>query len=345
MLNIAKIWAAIIGFFVLSTLVFTEVAKADICNQSDYVVTNISGTTVDYGDTQWPVKTIVFSDAFGSRTLGENYDFHRGIDLKGEEGDAVYSIADGVVTKVQEDCDPGSSDCPYAKGGKVVVIKHSLPEGVQFLLEGRSFSKYYSVYQHLQDFNTDNGKLQEEQQVNKGSRIGSLGRTGATYAHLHLETRVGTTCSGESQIRGSCKPFGAKIIDPSVNPLYFLNEQSRAYVNDNNYQVCVTKNPQVNVEFFSPRTELDFNEIEVVYNGGTKIINFSRKTGINLAFVDKNPYDGVQIIPSDFRSSTPQYIIKFDFQNLTDFEEINIRDIWGNGKKIVPVTSPISTPR
>jgi murein DD-endopeptidase MepM/ murein hydrolase activator NlpD len=102
MLNIAKIWAAIIGFFVLSTLVFTEVAKADICNQSDYVVTNISGTTVDYGDTQWPVKTIVFSDAFGSRTIGENYDFHRGIDLKGEEGDAVYSIADGVVTKVQE---------------------------------------------------------------------------------------------------------------------------------------------------------------------------------------------------------------------------------------------------
>ena len=344
MLNIPKTLVAIIIIFVLFALVFTEVAKADTCAQSNYVVTNLSGTTIDYGDTQWPINTIEFSDAFGSRTLNGRYDFHRGIDLKGNGGEPIYSIADGQVTKVQPNCNSGDSGCTFPNGGNVVVIRHSLPSGAPFLLKGQSFSRYYSVYEHLQDFNTGNGTLTNQQKVSRGSRIGSLGSTNATYPHLHLETRVGTTCSGESQMNPSSQScyqlFGSNVIDPNVNPLYFLDEITNVSVDDNNYEVCVTKDTQVNVEFSSPRAELDFNEIEVLYAGATKTINFTTKEGINLASVDTNPYNGVQIIPSDFNSSTPEYVIKFEFQDLSDFDEINVRDIWENGRKIVPATLP-----
>lgn len=348
MLKISKFLSIIISISVLFALIFTEVAKADTCDQSNYVVTDLSGTTIDYGDTQWPINTIKFSDAFGSRTLNGRYDFHRGIDLKGDEGEPIYSIADGQVTKVQPDCNSGDSDCTFPNGGNVVVIRHSLPSGVSFLLKGQSFTRYYSVYEHLQDFNTGNGTLTNQQKVSRGSRIGSLGSTKATYPHLHLETRVGTTCSGESQMNPSSQScyqlFRSTVIDPNVNPLYFLEEIANVSVNANNYKVCVTKDTQVNVEFSSPRTELDFNEIEVLYAGTTKRINFTTKEGINLASVDTNPYNGVQIIPSDFKSSTPEYVIKFKFQNLSDFDEINVRDVWGNGRKIVPTTSPYHTP-
>lgn len=35
-----------------------------------------------------------------------------------------------------------------------------------------------------------------------------------------------------------------------------------------------------------------------------------------------------------FDSSTPKYIIEFDFANFTNFKEINVTDVWENGKRI-----------
>ncbi len=105
MLHITKIFASILALFVLISPTSALALNAANCDMSNYEITDLSGTIEDYDDTVWPVDDIHFSDAFGSRDLVGNYDFHRGIDLKGDVGDPVYSIADGRVFRIQPDCD------------------------------------------------------------------------------------------------------------------------------------------------------------------------------------------------------------------------------------------------
>ncbi|HLO85260.1 MAG TPA: M23 family metallopeptidase [Nostocaceae cyanobacterium] len=344
MLKTFKFIATVILTCVFTTFVFSQSASTITCSQSNFTVTNISGTGTDYGDMRWPVaeSNIIFNDAFGSRTLSantNNYDFHRGIDFKGNEGDPIYAIADGTVTKVQANCTSGTTGCSFPSGGNVVVIQHTLASDKAFPFNSRSFTTYYSVYLHLKDFIIDaNGNTLTTGSITKGQQIGHLGQTDANYPHLHFEIRVGTLCSGEAQSKsGSCyQTLGLPVFDPSVNPLYFFEYVSGIYENNNNYGVCVTTSPNLKVQFESPRNELDFNEIEVIYSGGSKKVNFSLKDGINLTNVDTNPYNDVKITPSDFTATTANYGIAFDFTNLTNYQEIYLRDIWGNGKKIVP---------
>ena len=191
------------------------------------------------------------------------------------------------------------------------------------------------------DIQTKDGEITEDEEIDvpRGQQIGTLGRTDASYPHLHFETRVGTTCSAQS----SCAQTGTdgQRIDPHVNPLYFLDFVDDFYEDQNDYDVCVETTDNLQVTFSSPRTELDFNEIEVVYPGGERTVNFSTREGINLANVDENPFNDIEITPSDFRSSppTPRYVIEFDFQNVSDFDQIELKDIWGNGKRIEKKTS------
>lgn len=87
---------------------------------------------------------------------------HHGVDYAGPHGMAIYSTADGVVTKAGT-----------ASGyGKVVYIKH------EFGLETR--------YGHLSSIDVEVG-----QRVSRGDRIGGMGNTGrSTGTHLHYEVRV-----------------------------------------------------------------------------------------------------------------------------------------------------------
>ncbi len=335
MLHITKILASILALFVLISPTSALALNAADCDMSNYEITDLSGTIEDYDDTVWPVDDIQFSDAFGSRDLVGNYDFHRGIDLRGDVGDPVYSIADGTVFRIQPDCDKKKNpECRYPNGGNVLIVRHDLDH--DFQLGGRNFSRYYSLYLHLDSFA---GDLKEGKEVATGKQIGTLGRTDASYPHLHFETRVGTTCSAQS----SCAQTGTdgQRIDPHVNPLYFLDFVDDVYEDDNNYDVCIDTTDNLKVKLSSPRTELDFNEIQVTYPGGEKTINFSTREGINLENVDENPFNDVEITPSDFRSTppTPTYVIEFDFQTVSDFDQIEIRDIWGSGKRIEEKTS------
>jgi len=84
----------------------------------------------------WPTVSRVISSPFGPRikeSENSRFDFHRGIDIPGNSGDDIYSIADGVVDRVFL---VGSTTFP--KGGNVVRIKHEDTEGV-----------YFSLYLHL----------------------------------------------------------------------------------------------------------------------------------------------------------------------------------------------------
>ena len=84
--------------------------------------------------------------------------FHRGLDLKGEAGDPVYAMADGVVVL---------SHAMFWEG-KMVVIDHG--------------NQVFSYYQHLDSLN-----VKEGQKVKAGDIVGGVGATGmVTGPHLHV---------------------------------------------------------------------------------------------------------------------------------------------------------------
>lgn len=108
--------------------------------------------------------------------------FHPGDDYNwGEYGDSdlgkpVYSITDGVVVY------SGDDTVLY---GKMVVIKHTLDtETRKFIKDnfGMDVPEIYSLYAHLLERNVAVGN-----KVNSGSLIGRVGKSGVTYAHLHVE--------------------------------------------------------------------------------------------------------------------------------------------------------------
>jgi len=87
---------------------------------------------------------------------------HRGLDLRGGEGDPIFAADDGRVVLV--------SDHYYA--GKIVVIDHGL--------------RVFTAYLHLSGFNVADG-----QRVRRGDVIGFVGSTGrVTGSHLHLSLYV-----------------------------------------------------------------------------------------------------------------------------------------------------------
>ena len=104
----------------------------------------------------WPKEGAITS-SFGRRRLG----WHRGIDIKGERGEAIGAAAPGVV--VVSGVEP--------RYGRVVKIEHE--------------HGFTTVYAH-----NDDNLVEVGDWVVAGQRIASLGRTGrATSYHLHFEIR------------------------------------------------------------------------------------------------------------------------------------------------------------
>jgi len=113
----------------------------------------ISGGAVGYGTFIWPSNNHYLS----------GFDFsaiHRGIDIAGNEGEAVYATDAGVIVYA------GWNNYGY---GNMVMIDH-----------GNGFQ---SLYAHLSAFNVGCG-----QSVGQGDVIGAIGTTGSSSgSHLHFE--------------------------------------------------------------------------------------------------------------------------------------------------------------
>jgi murein DD-endopeptidase MepM/ murein hydrolase activator NlpD len=113
----------------------------------------ISGGAVGYGTFIWPSNNHTLS----------GYDFsevHRGIDLAGNTGEAVYATDAGVIVYA------GWNNYGY---GNMVMIDH-----------GQGFQ---SLYAHLSAYNVGCG-----QSVGQGDVIGAIGSTGnSSGSHLHFE--------------------------------------------------------------------------------------------------------------------------------------------------------------
>lgn len=118
---------------------------------------------------QWPVKEVKISSPFGDRNLFGYYNFHTGLDFSSEYGTPIYSVADGIVSLVE---DPGPT-C-----GVSIFIEHNV--------DG---TKFTSVYCHMVP---GSPPFKAGDSVNKGDLVGNIGLTGVTTGpHLHLEIRIG----------------------------------------------------------------------------------------------------------------------------------------------------------
>lgn len=86
---------------------------------------------------------------------------HTGIDIRANQGTAVFATADGIIAKAAMEGD----------WGNLIVIAH---------IDG-----YETWYAHLKGFNS-----KEKQEVKKGAIIGYVGNTGrSSGSHLHYEVK------------------------------------------------------------------------------------------------------------------------------------------------------------
>lgn len=115
----------------------------------------ISGGAIGFGTFVWPTNAHYLS----------GYDYspdtnHRGIDLAGNTGDAVYATDAGVIVYA------GWNNYGY---GYMIMIDHG--------------NGWQSLYAHLSAFNVSCG-----QSIGQGEIIGAVGSTGnSTGSHLHFE--------------------------------------------------------------------------------------------------------------------------------------------------------------
>jgi murein DD-endopeptidase MepM/ murein hydrolase activator NlpD len=107
------------------------------------------------------------STAFGVKRIMNRVktSVHKGLDMKGREGEPVMASNRGRVALAE--------DLFY--GGNTLVLDHG--QGI------------YTVYMHLSKFGAATGDV-----VEKGDIIGAVGATGrATGPHLHFSVKVGVT--------------------------------------------------------------------------------------------------------------------------------------------------------
>ncbi|WP_034758257.1 peptidoglycan DD-metalloendopeptidase family protein [Rossellomorea vietnamensis] len=150
---------------------------------------NAEGDKVSGDTSSWtfPVKGMI-TDSYGTRSGS-----HKGMDIGGDIGSPVYSVAKGKVIKSY------LSD----SYGHVVFIRHE--------------NGYETVYAHLQSRLVD-----ENQEVAQGQQLGRLGNTGrSTGAHLHFEVHRGEWTIDKENAVDPYRVFG----QGEVGQLVFAKEK------------------------------------------------------------------------------------------------------------------------
>jgi len=285
----------------------------------------LNNEQIVYDNTTWPTDSHVLSDAFGPRDKDGIYDFHRGIDIPGNRGDSIYSIADGNVYRIFYEGDPEN---PFINGGTTIILKHEMDIPIEF--HGNTYSTYYSYYLHLEDVLLPKDADINKPQIKKGDLIGTMGNSGTTdLLHLHFETRIATPCSREFQLEHSdliCSNTLNEIgIDPHVNPLLFLK-----YENENSLSAEIFENEKNKLYIYTSKDELDFNSAIIETTSGTFEIDLNLRKSIDPNNRDNNEYLGLRILPKIFNTRSNQYKIIIETLDNSIIISAKIADIWGN---------------
>ena len=114
----------------------------------------------------WPLGNVASADAdsvhapYGPRWIGA-YDFHAGVDLPAPTGTPVHAVMEGTVVQVR------TWNGTSSGAGNAVLVLHS--------------DRRATSYLHLDEIHVAEGDRLE-----RGEVLGTVGRSGATYPHLHL---------------------------------------------------------------------------------------------------------------------------------------------------------------
>ncbi|MCA9683797.1 MAG: M23 family metallopeptidase [Myxococcales bacterium] len=172
----------------------------------------------------------VVHDAFGPRLLGGEYDWHRGVDLPGDPDDGgfyspVYAAADGRIHAIGNRPNPnkGSISGYAVTAGNLIILSHDLGgeqlytlymhldtidlaafparlgPGEPQLLDLREYfyldgpdTKNDNRGRPRDTFKTGGAPIETYPWVAQHDPIARIGDTGATFEHLHFETRAGS---------------------------------------------------------------------------------------------------------------------------------------------------------
>jgi murein DD-endopeptidase MepM/ murein hydrolase activator NlpD len=144
---------------------------------------------------QWPIRgASKFSGEFGqgdarhqkgkSKEELEKYHGHKGTDVVGVKGEAVYPMLPGIVTRTIQD--PKTWKPPNEKTGDPGNNKGS--QGNMIVIDHPSYG-ITTKYLHLESISVSAG-----QEVTKNTQIGTCGNTGSasvTGPHVHFEVIKG----------------------------------------------------------------------------------------------------------------------------------------------------------
>ncbi|MBU0727438.1 peptidoglycan DD-metalloendopeptidase family protein, partial [Patescibacteria group bacterium] len=250
----------------------------------------------------------IMSSPFGSRlqaSMGYIYDFHRGVDIPATTGTPVYAVADGTVTTLYVEGEPGS---PYPSGGTVVGIRHE------------DNGTYYSLYMHLDSFS-----VVQDQVVVKGEQIGLSGATGITdFEHLHFEIRENTILSET---------------EPHINPFNYLpyNNTTTHTIEIVSPELIDPLNPTIQTHIVAPRAELDINKVKIsIYDSQCNLleekeVDFNERNNCGSDLAIEN---SVELSPAQFNTDSTDYQLDVIFSSLTGDSTLLIvteaTDISGN---------------
>jgi len=196
----------------------------------------------------------------------KEYEFNRGLEIAGLEGDLVVAVYSGTVYQITED--------EAANGLKEVVLKHRFPYWTRVQSDNYNTKSWYSTYSHLET------ELKEGDNVLAGEEIGQLGVTG-DYSHLYFEVRVGTTCSLEDGIEDNCVTLG---YDPHVHPLLVNEPISGPEFDRPEMEVLTEIGPLKDgiIQISTPVTQPNINRYEIQVMGSGKVVKKGYIMDLNL---------------------------------------------------------------
>lgn len=295
--------------------------------------------------TVFPVQGKTINDiesGFGPRIQNSTglYDWHRGIDIDAALGTPVVSIMDGEFLKINE----------FDDGGTTVTVKHRFPAPVRY--KDKELDYYYTLYMHLDGIATKLSDAQEKDehpQIAKGEQIGTVGHSGSSVDHLHLDLRIGTYCSLEYQLANPTFDCAKNFIfDPHMNPMYLFSTPVPAI--NLELPATLSKNQDTTMRFTSPDEQLLLNRIEYFLgdnNTGqitaSHILDYNQRTGYNpasnasLDIQDKlKPYVSPVIFTDKSDTFAMDIVIPKEFvKDLHgNHSYLTVKDIWNNSKSI-----------
>ncbi len=349
------------AFYLLGLLVTCVTARA-LVSTSEYASLQSFFQGL-HGSTNLPVDGMTYDDvesAFGPRIQSstDNYDFHRGIDIDGTEGDNILAVTDGVFWEYRV----------FSGGGNTVILRHDFDSTMT--INGNSYDHYYTYYMHLWDDEVggngtstddivsgwtaakDNGGVGTL--ITAGQHIGEMGSSGSSggddYAdHLHMEVRVGTTNSLIFQLDNpSTTQHG---FDPHMNPMLFFApytfgdpdydptlEADGEYTANDDLTVVYTVNDE--------QPLLNRFEVEVIDESDDSVVksyvlDYNLRSGFDASeqeLLDSQDTDNPYIAPLGFGDTaiafSAQLVLPEGWLDGYDSDgyrvEVSAFDIWGN---------------